>query len=163
MKKLEHAIIELLSNEETLQDFVFFFNRVENTRLSKSDIVPALTHFRSEDDTTVEDEYNLQDDGGKTGFMNKHKIESIYDAAVKKSGLKLSLSLQEFKRKYRKNLVRNDEWGEQYRELTQSYEEGDEIFELISPKWTWKQLCGHSFVALERKGKAVVVIRKSMS
>ncbi len=156
--ELNHKIEIILKDNDLLKGFAFFFNKAESVRVGSSEIRQALEKFISSENEREMIEYEDQ-----IAFIDDFKIETIYDAVVKKSALKLPVTLEEFKRKYQKDLLRTDEWGEKCREFTVVYQEGDEILESVSPRSTWKQLCGSSFVVLQRNGKTLAVIAKSMN
>jgi hypothetical protein len=156
--EINQKIKTIFREDNLLEDFSFFFNKAENIRVENSKIKQALEKFISSESKREMIEYE-----DKIAFIDNFKIEVIYDAVVNKSALKLPITLQEFKRKYQKNLLKTDEWGEKYRTFTLLYQEEDEILEFVSPRSTWKQLCGSSFIVLQRKDKALAVIAKSMN
>ncbi len=161
MKKtddINHKIETILRADDLLKGFAFFFNKAENIRVASSKIRQVLEKFLSGKNGREMLEYE-----DKITFIDSVKIEIIYDAVINKNALKLPVTLQEFKIKYQKNLLRTDEWGEKYRKFIMLYQKGDEIFESVSPRWTWEQLCGSSFVVLQRNSKALTVIAKSMN
>ncbi len=161
MKKtddINHKIETILKDDDLLKGFAFFFKKAENMRVANSKIKQLLEKFIS-----CKSEREMLEYEDKIAFINGFKIEVIYYAVVNKNALKLPVTLQEFKIKYQKNLLRTDEWGEKYRKFIMLYQKGDEIFESVSPRWTWEQLCGSSFVVLQRNSKALTVIAKSMN
>ena len=161
MKKIDdinHKIETILKDDDLLKGFAFFFKKAENVRVASSKIRQLLEKFIS-----CKNEREMLEYEDQIAFIDSFKIEIIYEAIVNKSALKLPITLQEFKRKYQKNLLRTDEWGEKYRKFIMLYQEGDTILESVSPRSTWKQLCGSSFVVLQRNGKTFAVIAKSMN
>ena len=161
MKKpdeINHKIEAILRDDDLLKGFAFFFNKAENVRVASSKIRQVLEKFISPEKEREMIEYE-----DKIAFIDSVKIEIIYDTVINKNGLKLPVTFQEFKIKYQKNLLRTDEWGEKYRKFIMLYQDGDTILESVSARSTWKQLCGSSFVVLQRKGKTLSVIVKSMN
>ncbi len=161
MKKtndINHKIETILKDDDLLKGFAFFFKKAENMRVANSKIKQLLEKFIS-----CKSEREMLEYEDKIAFINGFKIEVIYYAVVNKKALKLPVTLQEFKIKYQKNLLRTDEWGEKYRKFIMLYQDGDTILESVSPRSTWKQLCGSSFVVLQRNGKTFAVIAKSMN
>ena len=161
MKKtdgINHKIETILRNNDLLKGFTFFFNKAENVRVASLEIQQVLENFISN-----ENEREMLEYEDKIAFIDSIKIEIIYDAVINKNALKLPVTLQEFKIKYQRNLLRTDEWGDKYREFTMLYQDGDTILESVSPRSTWKQLCGSSFVVLQRNDETIAVILKSMN
>ena len=156
--KINHKIETILRDDELLKGFAFFFNKAENVRVSSPKIRQLLENFIS-----GENEREMLEYEDKIAFIDSVKIEIIYDAVINKNALKLPVTPQEFKIKYQKNLLRTDEWGDKYREFTMLYQDGDTILESVSPRSTWKQLCGSSFVVLQRNDETIAVILKSMN
>ena len=161
MKKtddINHKIETILRDDDLLKGFAFFFNKAENVRVSSPKIRQLLENFIS-----GENEREMLEYEDKIAFIDSVKIEIIYDAVINKNALKLPVTLQEFKIKYQKNLLRTDEWGDKYRKFIMLYQDGDIILESVSPRSTWKQLCGSSFVVLQRNDETIAVILKSMN
>ena len=156
--KINHKIETILRDDELLKGFAFFFNKAENVRVSSPKIRQLLENFIS-----GENEREMLEYEDKIAFIDSVKIEIIYDAVINKNALKLPVTLQEFKIKYQKNLLRTDEWGDKYRKFIMLYQDGDIILESVSPRSTWKQLCGSSFVVLQRNDETIAVILKSMN
>jgi len=156
--EITHKIETILKDDDLLEGFVFFFDKAENARVESYKIKQALEKFISSKNGKVILEYE-----DEIAFIDSIKIEIIYDAVINKNELKLPVTPQEFKIKYQKTLLRTDEWGEKYRTFIMLYQDGDSIFEFVSPIWTWKQLCGRSFVVLQRNDEALTVILKSMN
>ncbi len=171
-KILGQLILQILQDEEKLKTFVFFVNRLENIRRPTDEIKQVLNDYLSicEDKPvkvkkrvkTLADRHLLYCKEN-TGFIDVNKIEIIANAILNKTGVKLPITIHDFKRRYKKNIMRNDEWSKPYKELMMEYQDGDEIFEIISPHWTWKQLCGRSAVVLIRDNEFIIGIRKSMN
>jgi len=155
---INHKIETILRNNDLLKGFTFFFNKAENVRVASLEIQQVLENFISN-----ENEREMLEYEDKIAFIDSIKIEIIYDAVINKNALKLPVTLQEFKIKYQRNLLRTDEWGDKYREFTMLYQDGDTILESVSPRSTWKQLCGSSFVVLQRNDETIAVILKSMN
>jgi len=165
-------ISSIIENEENLGTFVFFVNKLENIRRPISEIKAVLNDYLCIcKEITVKgkkrvkhiDDRHVLHCEENIGFLDASKIEIIANAVLAKNGVKLPVTIHDFKRKYKKTILRNDDWGKKYKDLMITYQEGDEIFEVITPRWTWKQLCGRSVVALERDGIGIVVISKSMN
>lgn len=151
---LERLVLSIIGDEENLKNFVFFFNRLENTRRPTGEIASVLKDYTG----------GRKDTGKESiGFIDVNKIEVIANAILNKTGIKVPISIHDFKRKYKKNILRNDEFGKSYKDLIQEYQDGDEIFEIVSSRQTWKQLCGRSGIVLKRNGKQVTGILKSMN
>jgi len=155
---INHKIQTILKDDDLLKGFAFFFKKAENIRIANSEIRQALEQFNSS-----ENEREILEYENHIAFIDSFKIDIIYDAIINKNALKLPITLKEFKIKYQKDLLRTDEWGEKYRKFIVLYREGDTILESVSPRSTWKQLCGSSFVVLRRNGKTLAAIAKSMN
>ena len=161
MKELHNIsdkVETILEEDDLLQGFTFFFNKIENFRIARSEVRKSLEQF-----IRVPDDRHMLQDEDKIAFLDVFKIERIYDVTVNKQGIKFPISFKEFKRKYQKNLLKKDEWGEKYRAFIDLHKRGDDILEAVSPRQIWKQLFGSSFVVLERNGEAITVIIKSMN
>jgi len=171
-KIISKLIAQVLEDEENLNTFVFFLNRLENIRRPTDEIKQILKDYLCicENEPAkgkkrvkhIADRHVLHCKEN-VGFIDVNKIEIIANAVLNKTDIKLSITIHDFKRRYKKNILKNDVWGEKYRDLVGNFQEGDEIFEFISARWTWKQLCGRTFVALVRNGTAVTAIIKSMN
>ncbi len=162
----------ILDNEEYLSSFVFFLNRLENTRIPMSEIKLVLNDYLTIcEKKRIDGKNRVKDIGDRyllkceknIGFMDITKIELISNAVINNTGVELPIDIHDFKRRYKNKILRNDEWGKTYKELMQMYQEGDEILETVSSRGTWKQLCGSSFVVLKRNGELVTAIIKSMN
>ena len=169
---LGNLVPAILEDETNLQSFIFFLNRLENIRWSDDEMVSVLKDYlRICEDIPIKRKRKIKhiDDRHvfyckeNIGFIDAYKIETIANAVLNKRKVKLIISIDDFKRKYREKILSNDKWGEKYRDIINKYQENDEIIEFVSARWTWKQLCGCSFVVLERDGAAVVTIGKSMN
>ena len=169
---LGNLIPAILEDETNLQNFIFFLNRLENIRRPGDEILSVLKDYlcicenipvKGKRKIKHIDDRHVLYCKENLGFIDAYKIETIANAVLNKTEVKLIISIDDFKRKYRENILSNDKWGEKYRDIINKYQENDEIIEFISPRWTWKQLCGRSFVVLERDGTAVTAIRKSMN
>ena len=171
-KSLGQLILEILQDEENLNTFVFFLNKLENIRRPADEIQRVLNDYLCIcEDMPVEGKKRVKTLADRhllyckenIGFIDVEKIKIITNAVFNKTGVKLPITIHDFKRKYKKNIMRNDEWSKPYRELMKEYQDGDEIFEMISPRWTWKQLCGRSAMVLIRGDEFIIGIRKSMN
>jgi len=167
-KILERLILSIISNEENLKNFVFFFNRLENKRRPTDEIASVLKDYISNSENmSVKGKQDIKCVGDccqeKTGFIDTNKIEVIANAVLNKTGIKIPITIHDFKKKYKKNILRNDEFGKPYKNLMEEYQDGDEIFEIVSSRQTWKQLCGRSGIVLKRNGEQVIGIIKSMN
>ena len=171
-KILGQLILQILQDEEKLKTFVFFVNRLENIRRPSNEIKHVLNDYlcickdmpvQGKKRVKTLAERHLLYGKENTGFIDVNKIEIITNAVLNKTGVKLPIIIHDFKRRYKKNILRNDEWSKPYKELMMEYQDGDEIFEIISPRWTWKQLCGRSAVVLIRDDEFIIGIRKSMN
>ncbi len=171
-ENLEKCISLILEDEDNMKSFTFFLNKLENIRIPIDEIKHVLDDYLCiSKDLPVEGKNRVKHIADRhvlkckenIGFIDINKIEIIANAVFNKTEVKLPITIHDFKRRYKKNILRNDEWGEKYRDVMNKYQENDEVIEFISPRWTWKQLCGRSFVVLERNGKTIVAILKSMN
>ena len=169
---LEELLLKILDDKESLKRFVFFFNMMENTHIPIEQVQSVL-----EDYLTVCNEMPVKSKKSVTHINKRHnfcseqfpgdidakKIENIANAVLDNTGVRLYISLEDFKRRYKTNILRNNERGKQYRDLMEQYQEGDAIEEVVSPYRMWKQLCGSAAIVLTRNGEFVCGIQKSMS
>jgi len=147
-ENLSNLLNKILNNEEYIRMFTFFYNKVENTQRTIEEIYEYVgTH-----NNNVNSE-----------FIDIEKIELIANAVLNKTALKVILTIHDFQIKYKKNLLKDDMWGDSYRYILEQYKDGDKIEELISPYATWKQLCGSAAIVLTRNGDYIYGIRKSMN
>lgn len=169
-KKLGEIISSILAEEERLQSFIFFLKKLENVNSSTDEISRVLCDYlllcnneipKGKKRVRTLNDRHLLTGEQNIGFLNVMKIEYIATAVMHNKGLKIPIDIHDFKRRYKNDILRNDERGKNFKSLMQSYQEGDEIFECISPKWSWEKLCGHSFVVLERHSKVIIKIMKS--
>jgi len=156
--EINHKIEAILKDDDILKGFTFFFNKAENVRVASLEIQQVLENFISN-----ENEREILEYEDKIAFIDGFKIKTIYDAIINKSALKLPLTLQEFKQKYQKNLLKTDEWGEEYRKFIAMYNDGDKIYEKIASRGNWKRLCGSAYVVMQRNDETIAVILKSMN
>ena len=157
-KDIAYKIENLLNNEALLRLFSFFFDKLEGIRGSYGEVRKALEIFIKSTPEKV-----MIEKGEKVVFLDMMKIEVIYYAVKNKKGVRMAITIDIFKQKYQTNILREDKWGERYREFLSLYQDGDVIYETVSSFGTWKALCGSAFVALYRNGESIAVIQKSMS
>jgi len=171
-KILERLILSIIGNEENFNMFVFFFNRLENKRRPTDEIKSVLNDYLCAcRDILVKGEKRIKHLNDRhilyckenIGFIDINKIEIIANAVLNKTGIKFPITIHDFKRKYKKRILSNDKFSKPYKNLIQEYQEGDEIFEIISSRQTWKQLCGRSGIVLKRNGEQITGIMKSMN
>ena len=169
---LEKLIRKILENDENLSVFDFFINRLENTRRPTDEIKSVLNDYLCAcRDILVKGEKRIKHLNDRhilyckenIGFIDINKIEIIANAVLNKTGIKFPITIHDFKRKYKKRILSNDKFSKPYKNLIQEYQEGDEIFEIISSRQTWKQLCGRSGIVLKRNGEQITGIMKSMN
>ena len=169
---LEELLPKILDDEENLKRFVFFFNMLENTHI-------PIEEFRSvlEDYLAVCNETSMKGRKRVTHINDRHnfcseqfprdidakKIENIANAVLDNTGVRLYISLEDFKRRYKTSILRNDERRKGYKDLMEQYQEGDAIEEIVSPYRMWKQLCGRAAIVLTRNGEYVCGIHKAIS
>ncbi len=165
-------ILQILQDGDKLKTFVFFVNKLENIRRPIDEIESVLNDYLSiceDKPVKVKKRVKILDDRHilhckeNTGFIDVNKIEIITNAVLNKTGVKLPITIHDFKRRYKKNIMRNDEWSKTYKKLMKEYQDGDEIFEIVTSRWRWKQLCGRSGIVLKRNGAQVTGIMKSMN
>ncbi|MCK5536225.1 MAG: hypothetical protein KAI79_05315, partial [Bacteroidales bacterium] len=101
--------------------------------------------------------------GENIGFLDTNKIEHIANSVLSKTGIRFPITIHDFKSKYKKNILKNDEFSKPYKNLIQEYQDGDEIFEIVSSGQTWQQLCGRSGIVLKRNGEQITGVMKSMN
>ena len=169
---LGNLLPKVLDDEESLKSFVFFLNKLENIRRPKEDIYSVLDDYLALCNNLpikgkkrvmkISDQYIFHCEDN-VGFIDAIKIELIANAALNKTGIKLNITIHDFKRRYKKNILRNNKMNNAYRDLMEQYQEGDAIEELITPHRSWKQLCGRAAVVLTRNGEYVFGIKKSMN
>jgi len=171
-KILESFRLSIIEDEKNLKSFVFFLNRLENTRRPTNEILRMLNGYLCIcEDMPVQGKKSVKTLADRhllyckenIGFIDVKKIEIITNAVLNKTGVKLSITIHDFKRRYKKNIIRNVEFSKPYKNLIQEYKDGDEIFEIISSRQTWKQLCGRSGIVLKRNGEQIAGIMKSMN
>ncbi|KYJ86565.1 hypothetical protein [Sulfurovum riftiae] len=155
---IAYKIEKLLNDEVLLKEFSFFFDKVEGIRGSYIEVRKALETFAGDTAERV-----MIEMGEKVVFLDAKKIEIIYHAAINKKGVHMAITMETFRQKYQANILRQDEWGEKYREFISLYRDGDVIYETVSSFGTWKRLCGSAFVAIHRNDEAIAVIGKSMN
>ncbi len=169
---LKDLLSQILEDEMNLKSFVFFFNKLENIRKSKEEIQSVLEdYFAVCNEEVIKGKKRVKHINDRhvfhceqyVGFMDAEKIEIIANSVLNNTGARLYISIHDFKRRYKKKILRNDEIGKLYRDLMKQYQEGDAIEEIVSPYRTWKQLCGSAAVVLTRDGEYVYGIHKSMS
>ena len=169
---LEKLITKILENDASLNAFVFFLNRLENIRRPTDEIESVLNDYlcicakipvKGKKRIKHIDDKHVLYCKENIGFIDINKIEIIANAVLNKTGIKLPITIHDFKRRYKKKILRNDEFGKPYKNLMQEYQDGDEIFEIVSSRQTWKQLCGRSGVVLKRNGEQVTGVMKSMN
>ena len=175
-EKSKHTLKDLLSqileDEVNLKSFVFFFNKLENISRPREEIQQVLEDYLAvcseeiikgqKSVQHINDKYIFHDEQ-HAGFIDAEKIEIITNAVLNNTGARFYISIHDFKRRYKKSILRNDKTNNQYRDLIQQYQEGDTIEEIVSPYITWKQLCGRAAVVLTRNREFVCGIHKSMS
>ena len=169
---LEKLITKMLENDENLSGFVFFLNRLENIRRPTDEIKHVLNDYLcvctdmpakgKERVKHIEDRHMLHC-RENIGFLDENKIEHIANTVLGKIGIRFPITIQDFKRKYTKKILKNDEFSKPYKNLIQEYQDGDDIFEIVSSGQTWKQLCGRSGIVLKRKGEQITGVMKSMN
>ena len=169
-KSLGHLISQILQDEDNLNTFVFFLNKLENIRRPTDEIEQILKDYlcicKNE---PVKGKKRIKHIGDRhvlhckenIGFIDVNKIELIATAVVNETRVRLPITIDDFKRRYKKNILRNDAYGKRYKEFMKEYQEGDEIVEVVSSRLTWKQLCGRSGIVLKREGENVAGIIKS--
>lgn len=171
-ENLKNLISQILEDEENMKSFTFLLNRVENIRRPIDEIQHVLEDYLCiTKGLPVKGKYRVHHMADRhilkckeyIGFVDANKIEIIAKAVIEKTAISLPITIHDFKRRYKNNILRNDEWGTPYREFIKKYKEGDEIIEIVSPYWTWRQLCGSAGVVLTREGEHITGIRKSMN
>ena len=175
-EKSKHTLKDLLSqileDEVNLRSFVFFFNKLENISRPSEEIQQVLADYLAVcSGETIKDKKRGKCINDRhvfyceehVGFIDTEKIEIIANAVLNNTGARLYITIHDFKRRYKKYILRNGKTKNQYRELMEQYQEGDAIEEIVSPYRMWKQLCGSAAVVLTRDGEYVYGIRKSMS
>ncbi len=171
-KILGQLILQILQDEENLKTFVFFINRLENIRRPRDEIQRVLNDYlcicedmpeQGKKRVKTLDDRHLLYCKENIGFMDANKIEHIANSVLSKTGIRFPITMHNFKRKYKKKFLRNNDFGKPYKEFMKEYQDGDEIFEIVSSKQTWKQLCGRSGIVLKRNGEQITGIMKSMN
>ncbi len=169
---LEKLIVKILDNDTSLNSFVFYVNRLENIRRPTDEIKQVLNDYlcacrdipvKGKKGIKHLDDRHLLYCKENIGFIDVNKIEIIANAVLNKTGIKFPITIHDFKRRYKKRILRNDKFSKPYKNLMQEYQDGDEIFEIVSSRQTWKQLCGRSGIVLKRNGGQVTGIMKSMN
>ncbi len=171
-KILETLILSIVNDEENLKSFVFFLNRLENIRRPTDEIESVLNDYlcicanisvKGKKRIKHVDDRHMLYCKENIGFIDVNKIKIISNAVLNKTGIKLHITVHDFKRRYKKNILRNDEFSKPYKNLMQEYQDGDEIFEIVSSGQTWRQLCGRSGIVLKRNSEQIAGIIKSMN
>lgn len=171
-KILGQLILQILQDEENLKTFVFFLNRLENIRRPTDEIKHVLNDYlcvctdipvKGKERVKHIDDRHLLYCRGNIGFLDANKIEHIANSVLSKTGIRFPITMHDFESKYKKNILRNDAFGKPYKELMKVYQDGDDIFEIVSSRQTWKQLCGRSGIVLKRNGEQITGIIKSMN
>lgn len=169
---LEKLITKIFENDESLDGFVFFLNKLENIRRPTDEIESVLNDYlcicinipvKGKKRIKHLDDRHVLYCKENIGFIDVNKIEIIANAVLNKTGIRFPITIHDFKRRYKKRILRNDKFSKPYKNLMQEYQDGDEIFEIVSSRQTWKQLCGHSGIVLKRNNEQVTGIMKSMN
>ena len=125
-KILDQLILQILQDEEKLKTFVFFVNKLENIRIPSDEIKHVLNDYLCIcEDMPVQGKKRVKTLADRhllyckknIGFIDVNKIEIITNAVLNKTGVKLPITIHDFKRKYKKNIMRNDEWSNPTRNL----------------------------------------------
>lgn len=165
-------ITQILESNDNLKGFIFFLNRLENIRRPTDEIEQVLNDYlcicknisiKGKKRVKHINDRHVLHCKQNIGFIDVKKIELIASAVLKNTGVKLPITIHDFKRRYRKEILRSDAFSKTYKDLMEEYKDGDEIFEIISSQLTWKQLCCCSDTVLKRDGEQVVGIMKSMN
>lgn len=171
-KILSQLIEQILEDEDNLNIFIFFLNRVENTDISNDVINQILKNYlcicKNE---SVKGKQRVRHIGDRhvfhckenVGFIDVNKIELIATAVLNKTSVRLPITIHDFKRKYKKIILKNVKSSIHYKSLMKEYQDGDEIIEVVSSRLTWKQLCGRSGIILKRDDEKITGIMKSMN
>ncbi len=169
---LREMIPQILKEEANLASFVFFLDRLENIRSPTDEIEQVLNDYlcicknvpvKGKKRVQQIDDRHILYCKQNIGFIDVNKIEIIASAVLNKTGVKLPIAIHDFRRRYKKKILRSNEFGKPYKDLMQEYQDGDEIFEIVSSRLTWKQLCGQSGIVLKCDGKKIRGIMKSMN
>ena len=169
---LKDLLSQILEEEVNLRSFVFFFNKLENISRPSEEIQQVLEDYLAVcNGEAVKGKNKVKHIKDRhvfhceehVGFIDAEKIEIIANAVLNNRGARFYITVHDFKSRYKKSILRNDERGKQYRDLMEQYQEGDAIEEIVSPYRMWKQLCGSAAVVLTRNGEFVCGIQKSMS
>lgn len=168
-ESLSKLIPFILNNEKNLKDFVFFVNVIENLKIPTEEIEHVLNDFLCiVTDKPVKGRYRVRIFGDRhilkckenIGFLDATKIVIIAKAVRDKTAVSLPISIHAFKRKYIKHLQRNNEEGKDYRELLKRYQEGDDIFEIVSSCPAGENVNTKSSIIMKRNAENIVAIQK---
>ncbi len=171
-KILGQLILQILQDEEKLKTFVFFVNKLENIRRPSDEIKHVLNDYLCiYENEPVKGKKRVKHIADRhvlhckenVGFIDLNKIELIATAVLNKTSARLPITIHDFKRRYKKTILKNVKSSIPYKTLMQEYQDGDEIVEIVSSWLTWKQLCGRSGIVLMRDGEKVKGIMKSMN
>ena len=134
--------LQILEDEVNLKSFVFFSNKLENIRRPKEEIQQVLEdYFAVCNEEVIKGKKRVKHINDRhvfhceqyVGFMDAEKIEIIANAVLNNTGARFYISIHDFKRRYKKSILRNGKTKNQYRELMDQYQEGDAIEEIVSP------------------------------
>ena len=172
IQSLVTLIPKILNNEENQNSFAFFLYKLENIRRPLPEIISVLKEYLVLSENMIAKGKKLIEEindkqslpyAQNVDSIDAVKIILIANAVLEGIGIKAKISIYDFKRKYKKHIARSDSIGESYQNFIAKHQKGDVIVEMISPRWTWKQLCGSSLVVLLRDDEFILGIKKSMN
>ena len=169
--KIGKLISYILKNSENLMDFVFLLNKLENIEESTDNIQTVLNDYLAICNNTliegkkkvrhIDDRHELHHEMN-IGFLDVNKIEIITNAVQNNTNVVLPITIYDFKRRYKKKILRNNALGKKLKSILNSYRDGDEILEVVSSIQVWKQNAGISYVVLQREREEIIMIEKLM-
>ena len=163
MSDLKQKIEMIFSDDKKLEQFVFFFHKIDSKSgwtLEEINIILNRVLLHGDKAMPVRCKF---EERALVLLVNTKQIGAICDAVIKSVSLKYPLTKENFEIKYQDKIFSNDKRHSKYKELLSLYRDGDEILEIVSPRKSWKQLCGCFCVRLERQDESLISMMTSLS